>query len=98
MKINVYLPVLFVGFLGVSGQATAKDVLAQAICKCVGDSQCGGGQIHREDFYTLANCKNSQKDADNVCNGQLAHLCSNKTVGGVEYKCRYRHTDKKCPK
>jgi hypothetical protein len=71
--------------------------LAMAICKCVGESKCGGGTISKKCFDVDDNtCKNKgdlQKLADALCNHDTEMVKKCQRDGG----CRYRHTDAKCP-
>jgi hypothetical protein len=73
-----------------------KNVLAVAICKCVGDTSCGAG-IYKKCFtVSEKTCRDGgkmQKLADKCCNHDpdLTTRC-NRDAG-----CRFRHTDYKCP-
>lgn len=97
MKTRILITSLLIALLGVTTQIFAKKVKAQAICKCIGDRQCGGSKIHKFEFKTQADCKRAQKDADRLCNSKRAELCHDKKIDKRQYRCRFRHTDNRCP-
>jgi hypothetical protein len=90
------IPPIPPGPLGPPSVGPSRKQLALAICKCVGDAECGGGQIHKKCFdvddRVCSNRGELQKAADKLCNHdpEMVDLC---TRDG----CRYRHTDAKCP-